>query len=78
MFIVSQNGDSVRNTIYMETIYEDDGYICYKNDNGGSRVLGKYKTREKALDILNRILDAMARKLNVYRMPKDECGGKHE
>jgi len=70
MFIVVQKGDAVKNTLYMESIYEDGGYICYKNTEGGGRVLGYYPDRDKALDVLNRLLDAMARKLNVFRMPE--------
>lgn len=63
--------------IYLDANYEDKRISTYDGNNGNNTELGSYKTKERAMEILEEIIDlwqnAYIENANriVYQMPKD-------
>lgn len=63
--------------IYLDANYEDKRISTYDGNNGNNTELGSYKTKERAMEILEEIIDLWqnayignAHRI-VYQMPKD-------
>ena len=63
--------------IYLDANYEDKRISTYDGNNGNNTELGSYKTKERAMEILEEIIDlwqnAYIENANriVYQIPKD-------